>query len=230
MRKEPYDVGSIVHVLKRGARGLPITKDVADQLRFLKLLYFLNDEYANDDWEYNTRRLSDLTRPASWPTRLPLVGIYAWVLMPNHFHLILEEIQPGGVAKFMQKICGSMTMHFNLKYGEKGSIFQGPYKLKTVTSDRYFTHLAPYVMVKNTFELYPGGLQKALQEFNKAWKWASEEYPYSSLPEYAGKRRTPIIDSQAFKMFDSLSQFKTLARDMIRGRVGEHIHELSFED
>lgn len=230
MRKEPYDVGSIVHVLKRGARGLPITKDAADQMRFARLLYHLNDEHTSAFWEEMTYRLPPFQRPASWPERRALVKIHAWVLMPNHFHLILEEIQDAGISQFMKKISVSMTMHFNLKYGEKGSIFQGPYKSRTVGTDRYFTYLAPYVMVKNVFELYPGGFAKASKEFERAWKWASGEYWFSSLPDYVGKSRFPIIDRHALTMFDSPAHFKTLAKDMILGRVGDVIQTLGFEE
>lgn len=230
MRRQPYDIDSIVHVLKRGARGLPITKDSEDQWRFVKLLYYLNEEHTDSEWEERVRRLQPFERPRDWPLRQELVHIYAWVLMPNHFHLILEEIQDDGISRFMQKLSVSMTMHFNLKYEEMGSIFQGPYKSLTVSTDRYFTHLAPYVMVKNVFELYPGGLKKASHEFNRAWEWASSDFPFSSLPEYAGKRQFPIVNKDAFKMFDSSSQFRTMARDMICGRIGESIFDLSFEE
>ena len=149
--------------------------------------------------------------------------------MPNHFHLILGEIQDDGIAKFMQKLCGSMTTHFNLKYKEKGSIFQGPYKSLTVGTDRYFIHLVPYVMVKNVFELYSGGLVAATKEFERAWKWASEEYKFSSLPEYAGTRATPILTDKALNMFDSRNQFKVFARDMIIGRGDGYIKGKAFE-
>ena len=230
MRKEPYDVGSIVHVLKRGARGLHITGDEFDRVRFMKLLHYLNDEYVDDDWELNTRSMEEFCRPKAWPPKVPLVHVYAWVLMPNHFHLILKEIRSDGVSKFMQKLCGSMTMHFNLKYQEKGSIFQGPYKLRAVGTDRYFIYLAPYVMVKNVFELYPGGLINAAGDFEKAWKWANEEYRFSSLPEYTGRRQLPITHPDGPLMFDSPSQFKSSARDMIAGRAGEGVLHLALEE
>ena len=229
MRKEPYGIGSVVHVLKRGARGMPITKDTADKMRFVLLLYYMNDEYSDTFWEDSTRRLRPFERPKSWPERHMLVKMHAWVLMPNHFHLILEETQDDGISKFMQKLCGSMTMHFNLKYKEKGSIFQGPFKSKTVGTNRYLMHLAPYVMVKNVFELYPGGLKKASKEFNRAWKWATEEYPFSSLPEYAGMRSFPVVDPDALNMFGP-AQFRILAKDMILGRARGGIQFLRFEE
>jgi len=45
MRIEPFTAGSYVHVLKRGARGIDIVRDESDRWRFLRILFFMNDEY-----------------------------------------------------------------------------------------------------------------------------------------------------------------------------------------
>src|SRR3989338_7670613 len=165
MRVEPFAVGSYVHALKRGARGLPITKSLSEQRRFMRLLFYMNDHYSNEIWERETKTLGMFGRPSEWPERRPLVKILAWTLMPNHFHLLLKEVEEGGISKFMQKLGNSMSTYANLKHKEKGSLFQGAYKARTVGDDRYLRYLAPYIMVKNVFELYPGGLEKAMREF-----------------------------------------------------------------
>lgn len=215
MRVEPRTVGSYVHALKRGARGLPITKDKSEQWRFVRLLFYMNDAYSNDDWERETSSSGMFGRLDSWPERNPLVKILAWTLMPNHFHLLLKETKEGGISKFMQKLGNSMSTYANLKHKEKGSLFQGAYKGRTVGEDRYLRYLAPYIMVKNVFELYPGGYKRAVAEFDRAWKWALA-YPYSSLPHYAGKRESPIIDHDILgEIFSSSQEFKVCARDMV---------------
>ena len=96
MRVEPFGVGSYVHAIKRGARGLPITEDESDQWRFLRLLYYMNDEFFDEHW-YNADREGRFFRPDRWPDREPLVRILAYTLMPNHFHLLLKEIRDGGI-------------------------------------------------------------------------------------------------------------------------------------
>ncbi|KKT56308.1 MAG: hypothetical protein UW50_C0003G0003 [Candidatus Wolfebacteria bacterium GW2011_GWA1_44_24] len=193
MRIEPYTVGSIVHALKRGARGMDIVMDKADSWQFMKSLYLLNDVYSNRNWHRETADLPLFKRPESWPEREPLARILAWVLMPNHFHLLLQEKKEGGIAKFMQRFCGSMSLCFNLKYESKGSIFQGAYKAKRVDDDSYLRHLAFYIQVKNVLELYPGGLIAALKNFDQAWDWALK-YPFSSLPAYVLGSGSPILD------------------------------------
>lgn len=218
MRVEPYTVGSYVHALKRGARGLPITKDIPEQKRFVRLLFYMNDTYSNDDWERETRGIEMFGRTDYWPERNPLVKILAWTLMPNHFHLLLKEIKEGGISKFMQKLGNSMSTYANLKHKEKGSLFQGAYKGRTVREDRYLRWLVPYIMVKNVFELYPGGYKQAVAEFDRAWRWAMD-YPYSSLADYAHKRESPIVDRDILgEIFSSVGEFRTCARDMILSR------------
>lgn len=222
MRIEPYVVGSYMHVLKRGARGMPITRDKKDQWRFVRLLYYMNDTFKDDYWERETIELGLFDRPKHWPKREPLVKILAWTLMPNHFHLVLKEIKPGGMSKFMQKLSNSMSSHFNKKYAEKGSIFQGAYKSRTIAEDRYLRWLASYVMVKNVFELYPGGLRRAAEDFDTAWNWGVQSYPFSSLSDFTGKRKSPLLEKDILgDMFSSHVDFKKVSKEMVLSRTWE---------
>ena len=220
MRVQPFGVGSFVHVVKRGARGLPITRDEKDRKRFVRLLYYLNDEHQSEFWELDVRHLKDLQWPKQWPEHRPLVKVVAWTLMPNHFHLLLQEIQDAGVSRFMQRLCGSMSRHFNEKYQEKGSIFQGSYRSRTIETDRYLRWAISYILVKNVFELYPGGFEHAVKEFDRAWKWGIDSYRFSSLAPYAHGDASPIIDAGALQgYFRSPQDFKECSRDMIMSRL-----------
>src|SRR3989344_2757866 len=230
MRVEPFGVGSFVHVVKRGARGEHITRDNLDRLRFVKLLYYLNDEHRSDFWEEDLKKRPMFERPKHWPDRRPLVKILAWTLMPNHFHLLLQEIQDAGVSRFMQSLCGSMSRHFNEKYHETGSIFQGSYRSRTIDTDRYIRWAISYVLVKNVFELYPGGYDHAVKEFEAAWKWGVEKYTLSGLQEIAHAKKPSVTDTDLFwDFFESVTDFKSCSRDMIRSRRAHAIEAINFE-
>lgn len=225
MRTEPRGVGSIIHVIKRGARGLDIVRDDHDRGRFVGSLLLLNDSYSDENWTDALNKSSFPTRPTYWPDWDPLVHILAWTLMTNHFHLLLQEIRDGGTAKFMQRLCGSMSAASNAKYGESGSLFQGPYKSKTVDEDTYLRYLAFYIQVKNVLELRPGGLVRAIAEFDDAWEWAVA-YPYSSLGAYAKGIGSPIIGSTLLsEMFPDRRAFKKEAREMLRAHLNHHNEE-----
>lgn len=223
MRVEPKSVGSVVHVVQRGARGLDIVRDTQDHARFRGLLFYLNDSFSDPNWLKTARTFRQLQRPGHWPDRDPLVRILAWTLMPNHFHILMEEIRDNGISKFMQRLCGSMSMAFNAKYSEKGSLFQGSYKSRTVDTDDYLSYLAFYIQVKNVLELYSGGLEKAVHNFDDAWLWASQ-YPFSSFASYStSDAPSLIIDRERFLELSPNAQLsKADCREMLILNMQHH--------
>ncbi len=217
MRVEPHSINSIVHVTKRGTRGMNIVKNLKDKERFVRSLFLLNDEYSDSNWIKATSELAAFQRPEYWPERSPLVRILAWTLLSNHFHILMQEIKKGGIAKFMQRLCGSMSMAYNHKYKEKGSLFQGGYKGKTITKESHFLYLPFYILVKNTFEMYPGGLMAAAKNFDKAWQWAID-YEFSSFGAMVKKEKCPTIDDPEkiiSKFFENEKSFKKEAKELL---------------
>lgn len=222
MRVEPHGVGSIIHAIKRGARGTDIVRDDRDRERFVRSLFYLNDAY-NDFRAY--REIAEYvppTRPHSWPERSPLVRILGWTLLSNHFHLILQEIVEGGTAKFMQRLCGSMSVHFNRRYREQGSLFQGGYRGVVVEGQPHLQYLAFYILVKNTLDMFPGGLMSAYRDFDTAWRWAMR-YPYSSLHDRIEGIGSPILDDPDELICgitgDSAVAYKQEARELLEFHI-----------
>ncbi len=220
--REPFTVGNFVHVIKRGGRGLSIVRDDGDRWRFLLMLFHFNDVFCMPENWY--RELMDhsmantFLRLENWPERRPIVKVLSFCLLDNHFHLLLKEVTDGGIAKFMQKLGSGMSNHFNAKYKERGSLFQGSYKSKTVEDDAYLRRVTSYIQVKNSFDLYSGGYEKACSEFDKAYEWAGS-YPYCSLGDYTGVKKSPIIDREIIdEIFDGPNDFKSFSRDFIEGR------------
>ena len=122
----------------------------------------------------------------------------------------------------MQRLCGSMSAASNAKYSEIGSIFQGPYRSRVVDEDTYLRYLAFYIQVKNVLELRPGGLKRAVTEFDEAWEWAIA-YPYTSLGSYVQNTNSPIIgDRLLSELFPDPSAFKREAREMLLTHLNHH--------
>jgi hypothetical protein len=74
-----------------------------------------------------------------------LVEINAYSLLPNHFHLIVEQLVDGGISEFMKRLSGGYTNYFNEKYDRSGSLFQGKFKRVHISSDEQFNYLFSYV-------------------------------------------------------------------------------------
>ena len=220
MRKEPFSIGSYIHVVQRGTRGLPIVRDEADRFRFLLMLTHFNDSFTPLNWSrdlHDSRIRGTFERPPHWPERDAHVLLTAFGLVENHFHLLLQEIKDGGTARFMHRLGTGMAKKFNERYGEKGSLFQGSYCARTVDDDDYFRYVSAYIQVKNAFDAHPKGYDWARDNFDEAYEWASA-YPYSSLGDYVGTFDRPIVDKKFLTSLYNPSDYREFARDVILGR------------
>jgi len=133
--------------------------------------------------------------------------------MSNHFHLILKQIQDGGVVKFMRKLGTGYTMYFNQKNKRSGSLFQGRYKAKHIDKDRYLKQLVHYVHAN------------PLDKQSTRTADMLDKYPWSSWHLYTSKKDMSdiIIKPQLIKeiMGDAkqyVSDFKSwsISKDISR--------------
>lgn len=231
-----FEVGSYGHIYNRGNRKQPIVIDAKDRWHFLQVLYYLNHmtKMANPFRELRDLLKADFNNLLVWPDRLgkqlPLVKILVFKLKGNHFHLLLKQETEDGIRVFMQRAGTAIAKRFNERYQEVGRLFQGRYKARLVETDEYISYLSVYIQVKNAFEEYPGGLEKALKEFNKAYEWAVKD-PYNSLGDYAGKRNSPIIDKDVLgKMFPTPESYKNFAKQCIQGtNLDEKLDKLKLK-
>lgn len=209
-------------------------RDLNDRRRFVQSLFLLNDTNTGPNWNRETVGLSLFERPEHWPAREPLVHILAWTLLSNHFHLLIQEIREGGTAKFMQRFGGSLSMYFNAKYNEKGSLFQGSYHARTVAENEHHQYLAFYILVKNVLEMYPGGLVAASTNFDDAWEWA-KRYPYSSFRDIVSGAMSPILDDEEALIASIIGTgdaYKQEARELLDFHIasrGEEFKDLMLE-
>lgn len=203
---------------------MPIAPSEGDKIRHLLELRYLNDANAN----YKTIReieemiesgdLNIFDWPKEWPPQELLCSLVAFTLNYNHDHIIAWEIEDRGISRFMHKTGTSKASHYNYKYQETGSFFQGPYNAKLIDQDEYLRWVIPYVTCKNTFEMHPKGYDWCIENFNEAWEWAIN-YPYSSLGVHAGRQKPTVIDPEAVeKLIGNPRTFKKICRDMILGR------------
>jgi len=250
MRIEPFTIGDYVHVYNRGNRKTEIVRSEEDKWRFVQTLRFFNDISSSQNilrdifrnlkkkgWSVlNTDQLQrvpesvfELGWPPNWPERNPLVKILCYCLVPNHFHLLLKEIREGGISKFMQKFGIGLTNYFNLKYKEVGRLFQGSYKGKIIKDQEYIEYLSVYIQVINVLELFPGGIEEALKNLDKALKFA-EDYQFSSYRDSIGLRKSLIIDKDILgEIFPTSEDYKKFVKEIIESRKYEILGTLKLE-
>lgn len=150
--------------------------------------------------------------------------------MDNHFHLLVQEREDGGIAKFMQRLCTSMSAYFNAKYKDNGTLFQSAYRARTVDHDDYLQYLAAYILVKNTFERHPQGIKAAMRSFDEAITFA-EAYEFSSLPVFSKSVSSGLLDMNVIdQVFKRGSPFLKAAREVMLGRYEDpRLDELAMD-
>jgi len=221
MRKEQIVIGDYVHIYNRGTRKMTIFNDGEDRWRFLQTLRYFNNQnnpiktFQELAWLCKNSQCNPFDWPNRWKPQEPLVEIIAYCLMPNHYHLLIKEICEKGTALFMQKLGLGYTNFFNYKYNGSGSIFEGTYKAKTVNSEEYLQFVHAYIQIINPFELFEGGFDNAVKNFNKAVQFAIDS-PFNSLGENFEKRNLSIVNTKITKeKFPSLEVYKLFAKDII---------------
>ena len=139
MRKVQFVAGEYYHIYNRGVDKRSIVCDHYDANRFVQCLDVFNDTEL-------TGSLYELSFAVNKKkSKKKLVNIIAYCLNPNHFHLILEQVSPNGISKFMHRISGGYSWYFNNKYKRKGALFQGVFKAKHIADNDYLLHLSAYI-------------------------------------------------------------------------------------
>ena len=179
-RKEKFRPGGIYHICNRGTEKRTVFEDELDYERCLAGLYIANSTTNIELSEKPGLSLGDQL----WLERgNPLVEIGPYCLMPNHLHLTLREVEPGGVARFVHKFTTGYSCYFNARHRRGGRLFQGPYRAKEVKDNRYLLHLAGYIHANP---------KKISQHTNYSPQEIFEvlkRYGWSSLPDYLAVER-----------------------------------------
>lgn len=92
--------------------------------------------------------------------------VYAWSLMPNHFHLLTRTGQQP-ISKSMRKLLTGYVVNFNLRYKRHGYLFQNRYKSVICEDDPYLLELTRYI------HLNPlrAGVVRDLRQLSR-YRWA----------------------------------------------------------
>ncbi|MDO8474236.1 MAG: transposase [bacterium] len=163
-------------------------------------------------------------------SREPLVRIMAYCLMGNHYHLISEEIQEGGITKFMHKLGVGYANYFNNKHKRVGSLFQGRFKNVLVETDQQLLYLLVYINVLNPAEFVaPNWKEQGIPNIGKVLQYA-ESYIWGTHLEYLGKRKSLIIDKGILdEMLPTPEAYLELVCGVLRGKKYEAVAELMLE-
>lgn len=237
-RKIKFEKGKIYHLFNRGVEKRNIFINDSNRWRFLQGLFLFNnkDGSSNILWQLEREKgkmnfnvLREFTERERKDKR-PLVRVMADCLMPNHYHLIIEELEDGGASLFMQRLGVGYTKYFNKKYDRVGSLFQGPFKSVLIEDDLQLKYLLIYINILNPGQLIEPNLKKdGIKNINAILKFA-KEYLWSTNREYLGLRGSVIIDKGILDgLFSNPKEYEMFAKDILSGKKFNFIDSIALE-
>ena len=197
-RNIPLITGEDYHVFYRGGAQQPTFISHSDyQQALLGLNYY---RFISPPIKLSRFKRFTFQKKAELLSKLDLSGnkwvdIISFVLMPNHFHLLLKQTTDKGIAKYLSLFTNSYTRYFNTKGQRPGPVFQGVFKAVHVESNEQLLHLSRYIHLNP----YVSGVTS---------KTALLTYPWSSLPCYLGEEKNIVDQSIVLSQFKSSSGYK----------------------
>ena len=90
--------------------------------------------------------------------------VYAWCLMNNHVHLLLEE-GVEDLSKTMKRIGVSYVWYYNLKYSTTGHLFQDRFRSENIESNVSLFRVIRYI--------HQNPVKAGIVERSDEWRWSS---------------------------------------------------------
>lgn len=147
--------GAFYHITCRGIERRHIYLDDKDRGKFLELMSGSLETYQ--------------------------VMLYAYILMDNHFHLLIQT-RKANCSEFMRHFNICYTGWFNWRHHRSGNLYQGRYQAFLIDADHYLLEVSRYlhlncVRVRDKQEL----------DYHEQWRYA-RGYGWSSLAGYVNER------------------------------------------
>ena len=154
-RKTQFVIGEYYHIYNRAAGRMSIFRSHENYLFLLQLL----KRYANNFQ----------------------ITIIAYVLLPNHYHLLVRQDGEISVSTFIQAVFKAYANAFNYANKRSGTLFEDRFKAIHVEKDEYLHHLCRYIHANPVKQ----GIATAI-----------ELWPYSNYLDWIEKREGTLVDQR----------------------------------
>jgi REP element-mobilizing transposase RayT len=145
--------GQVYHLYNQGAHGVSIFRE-------------------QENYVFVLRKMQ------SYCQSLQLAPI-AYCLLPNHYHYLIRQDGELAAGLLPQRVYNSYSKAYNKRYGHRGTLFAGNYRVKAVEPEGYLLHLCRYIHANPVIH----GLVDSVVD-----------WPYSNYPEWIGERAGILVD------------------------------------
>ncbi len=194
----PYrDIGfentSFYHVFNRGVNKQSIFDSERDYERFLQTIIYY--QFSGPKPKFSNQKRY---KAKDFKKNFKIINLICYCLMPNHFHLLIQQATDSGIREFMSKLSNSYTKYFNTKHNRIGPLFQGEFKAVLIETDQQLVHVSRYIH-----------LNPLVSEITKDLTL----YPYSSFPEFTKSSSSQLCVTQPILQFFQKSSYESFIHD-----------------
>lgn len=208
LRKTPLVTDHFYHIFNRGVEKRITFTDTREYKHFLETMKYYQHKDLELKFSHATYEMKQTTSGKK------LIDIIAYCLMPNHFHLLVKQLEENGISTFMRRSINSYTRYFNTKHERIGPLLQGPFKVALIENDEQFIHVSRYIHLNPLV----GYITKDLRL-----------YEWSSYTEYLGIHNSRFCNpSEILNFFKNPTDYERFVKDQEdyakQLELAKHIH------
>lgn len=144
------------------------------------------------------------------------INLYAWCLMPNHYHFVVKQKNDSDIQKCFQNMFNSYAQAFNKQQARTGPLFESRFKAVLVDNDNVLMHVCRYIHL-NPVE---GKLVTS-----------PETWPYSNYADWLDGKKYILFDSYIRDTyFNSGKEYREFVHDLDAERVRKKLSGKFFID
>jgi putative transposase len=225
LRKEKFVPNEHYHIYNRILFNALVFKDSKNCDRLMQAFLLSNSTKSTQAFQLLRNRqdatIEDALKIAKNGEKL--VDVICYVIMPDHYHLLLKEKMEGGITNFIHKCNISVAKYINIKTERRGPLFESLFKSKHIATNNYLLHLSLYIHL-NPLDFLVGKQwrEHKIQNWNQI-RNKLINYPYSSLKNFLNTNHedkiisgTKIITDQ----FKNAKEYESFLRDWSEETTG----------
>ena len=159
------------------------------------------------------------------------IELFAYQLMPNHWHLVLRCGADGAMSRFMRWITATHTMRYHAHYhtSGEGHVYQGRFKSFPIQDDGHFLTVCRYVernalravMVSRAEDWRWGSLWRWLQKPEPEPRLLAP-WPMPRLPSWTGRVNQPLTEKELESIRKSANRGRPFGDDDWISKIVKH--------
>jgi putative transposase len=202
-RRRLSSAGLIFHIVNRGAKRAPLFEDASEFDDFERLLKITTERFG--------------------------ISLFAYCLMPNHWHLLISIRAGGSLSSAMHWLTTTHARRWQIRRAAEGlgAVYQGRFRAIPVEGDQHFLWVCRYVE--------RNALRARLVDDAASWRWCSlwhrlegnpgwlSAWPVARGADWTRVVNTPQTDAELAAFRTAVNRGQPFGSEEWKREVGSHL-------